>query len=95
MPRESMTRTTKTARVETRITPAKKARYQRAAAMRGLTFTEFVERSLDEAADRARKEYESVELTQRDANVFVETLLSDAEPRETLKSAAENYQRRA
>ncbi len=95
MPRESMTGTTKTARVETRTTPAKKARYQRAAAMRGLTFTEFVERSLDEAAERAQKELESVELTQRDATVFVEALLSELEPGEDLESAAKNYRQRA
>ena len=90
-----MTGATKTARVETRTPPAKKARYQHAAAIRGLTFTEFIERSLDEAAKRAENELESIELTQHDANIFVEALLSAPEPDENLKSAARNCRQRA
>ena len=96
MPTEPTTpHAAKTARVETRTTPAKKALYQRAAAMRGLTFTEFVERSLDEAAERAQKDLESMQLSRRDAEAFCDALVSDAEPGEHLQAAANRYRHRA
>lgn len=96
MPTEPATPpTTKTARVETRTTPAKKALYQRAAAIRGLTFTEFVERSLDEAAERAQKDLESMQLSQRDAEAFHDAFVSNAEPGEHLRAAAKKYMQRA
>ena len=63
--------------------------------MRGLTFTEFVERSLDEAAERAQKDLESMQLSQRDAETFYDALVSDAEPGEHLRSAAKKYMQRA
>ena len=92
--RTSLSRTTKTARVETRTSPAKKAIYQRAAALKGQTFTEFVERSLDEAAERAHREFEAMELTERDAKAFVSALLSDTKPTARLKKAAKSYRQR-
>ena len=90
----SPTRATKTARVEARTSKSKKAFYQRAAALKGQTFTEFVERSLDEAAERAHREFEAMELTERDAKAFVSALLSDTKPTARLKKAAKSYRQR-
>ena len=87
-------RTTKTARVETRTSPAKKALYKRAATLKGQTFTEFVETSLDEAAERAHREFEAMELSERDAKTFVAALLSDTKPSARLKKAAKSYRLR-
>ena len=86
-------RAAKTARVEARTSPEKKALYQRAAELRGQTFTEFVERSLDEAAERAHTEYKSMQLSERDAKRFVATLLGAPKPNAKLREAAKRYRR--
>lgn len=87
-------RPAKTARVETRTSARKKAFYQRAADLKGKSFTEFVEDSLDQAAARAHKEFETLELSVRDSKAFVAALLADAAPSRTLTTAAKRYQER-
>lgn len=84
----------KTARVETRTSARKKAFYQRAADLKGQSFTEFVEDSLDQAATRAHKEFETLELSARDSKAFVAALLGDAAPSRTLTAAAKRYKER-
>jgi uncharacterized protein (DUF1778 family) len=61
-----------------------KDKFQRAAATRGQTLTEFVVSALAEAADRTFREHELIELTERDQLAFAEALLSPA-PRPTSK----------
>lgn len=87
-------RPAKTARVEARTSAKKKAFYQRAADLKGQTFTEFVETSLDEAADRAHKAFETIQLFEHDSKAFVAALLSDASPSRTLQAAAKRYKKR-
>lgn len=87
-------RLAKTARIEARTSARKKAFYQRAADLKGQSFTEFVEDSLDEAAARAHKEFETLELSARDSKAFVAALLSDAVPSHTLTTAAKRYKER-
>ena len=86
-------RVAKTARIKARTSPEKKAFYQRAAELRGQIFTEFVERSLDEAAERAYTEYKSMQLSERDAKRFIAALLGDAKPNAKLREAARCYRR--
>ncbi len=64
------------------------------AARRGQSFTEFVESSLDEATERAQREFTSMELSQRDSKAFVATLLADDEPGPRLKAAAQRFKER-
>jgi uncharacterized protein (DUF1778 family) len=90
----SAIRTVKTARIEARTSPAKKTLYQRAAELKGQTFTECVERSLDEAAERAQRESEAMQLAERDARIFVSALLSDTTPSVRLSKAAKQYRDR-
>jgi uncharacterized protein (DUF1778 family) len=85
----------KTTRVEVRTTASKRERYQRAADLKGQTFTEFVEASLDQAAERVHQEFETMTLSQRDAKAFVNALLADTTPSRTLLAAAERYKARA
>ena len=87
-------RPAKTARVEARTSARKKAFYQRAADLKGQSFTEFVEDSLDQAAARAHKEFEALELSARDSKAFVAALLADAAPSGTLTAAAKRYKER-
>ena len=91
---KSHRRPAKTARVEVRTSAKKKAFYQRAADLKGQTFTEFVESSLDEAATRAHKEFEAIELSERDSRAFVAALLADATPSRALTAAAKRYKER-
>lgn len=91
---KSKKRPAKTARVEARTSAKKKAFYQRAADLKGQTFTEFVESSLDEAATRAHKEFEAIELSERDSKLFVAALLARATPTRTLMAAAKRYKTR-
>jgi len=91
---KSHKRPAKTARVEARTSPMKKAFYQRAADLKGQSFTEFVEDSLDEAATRAHKEFETLELSARDSKAFVTNLLADAAPSRSLTAAAKRYKER-
>ena len=86
-------RAAKTARIEARTSPEKKAFYQRAAELRGQTFTEFVERSLDEAAERAHTEYKPMQLSERDAKRFIAALLDAPKPNAKLREAAKRYRR--
>lgn len=86
-------RAAKTARIEARTSPEKKAFYQRAAELRGQTFTKFVERSLDEAAERAHVEYKSMQLSEHDAKRFIAALLDAPKPNAKLREAAKRYRR--
>jgi len=84
-PRES-------SRFAARVSPEKKSRWQRAAAIRGNTMTEFVVSSADAEAERTLKEAEFMELTQRDRMAFVKALLkAPASPNAKLQKAAERY----
>lgn len=91
---KSKKRPAKTARVEARTSAKKKAFYQRAADLKGQTFTEFVESSLDEASTRVHNEFRLVELSERDSKVFVAALLARTAPARTLMTAAKRYKRR-
>ena len=91
---KSRKRPAKTARVEVRTSARKKAFYQRAADLKGQSFTEFVEDSLDEAATRVYKEFETLELSARDSKAFVAALLADSAPSRTLTAAAKRYKER-
>ncbi len=76
-------------RIYTRTSAAKKALYEQVAARKGVTLTEFVEASLDEATERAQQEFTSMKLSQRESQEFVAAMLSDAEPGPRLKKAAQ------
>jgi len=91
---KSHKRPAKTARVEARTSARKKAFYKRAADLKGQSFTEFVEDSLDQAAARAHKEFETLELSARDSKAFVAALLADAAPSRRLTAAAKRYKER-
>ena len=76
-------------RINTRTSSAKKRLYEQVAARKGLTLTEFVESSLDEAVERARQEFTSMRLSRRDSKAFVAALLADDEPGPRLKKAVQ------
>ena len=81
-------------RLNTRTSSAKKALYEQIAARKGITLTEFVESSLDEAAARAQQEFQSMQLSRHDSQAFVAALLADDEPGPRLKAAARRFKER-
>lgn len=93
-PRPTAKRAIKTARGELRMTKANKALVQRAATLKGQSFNEFAETNLVEAAVRVQKDYESMELSRRDAKAFVAAMLADDEPSPRLKAAVQHLKAR-
>lgn len=78
-------------RLEARITEAQKALFQRAAAIQGITLTDFVVTSLQERAAEVVKDHDVMVLSAEDREVFVEALLNPPKPNEALRKAAQKH----
>jgi uncharacterized protein (DUF1778 family) len=83
--------TARIARLEARISPALKRRLEYAASLRGATLTEFVVQSAQEAATRAIRENEVLELSERASIAFAEMLLNPPTPNEMAMAAGKRY----
>lgn len=67
---------------------ALKAKIARAAALRGMTVTSFINGMLELAADRTLRRIESREATDRDSAALIAMLQQPAEPNAALRKAA-------
>jgi uncharacterized protein (DUF1778 family) len=83
----------KQARIEARISPKQKRLFERAAAIEGVTLTDFVISSMQRAATSAVEEYTMIELSERNQRTFVEALMNPPEPNEALREVAKEYSR--
>ncbi len=83
----------KTARIETRVTEAQKALFQRAADLTGRSLTEFMLSSAEEAAARTVREHDVLTLSGEDRDIFLRALLSPPAPPARLRQAAARYKR--
>ena len=83
--------TTKDARLDIRITPDQKDLVERAAAVSGLSLTNFVARCIEKAARRTLQDYEKMALTKRDSEAFVQALIRPSTPSRRLSRAAGRY----
>jgi uncharacterized protein (DUF1778 family) len=83
----------KQARIEARISPKQKRLFERAAAIEGVTLTDFVISSMQRAATSAVEDYTMIELSERNQRTFVEALMNPPEPNEALREAAKEYSR--
>lgn len=81
------------ARLETRIRTDQKRLIERAAALRGVTLTDFVIGTVHEAAARALNEHEVMFLGLADRARFVEALLHPPAPSPSLRRAVERHKR--
>ncbi len=79
-------------RLETRIASDQKAAIVRAAELTGRTLTDFVVNTAYKAALLEIERHEVVHLNREDSRRLAEALLSDDQPGERLKKAAERYQ---
>lgn len=81
-------------RLETRVASSHKKLFERAAAMRGQTLTDFVTTSLIESAISTVKMFEGLELGAADSKAFATTLLNPPKAPSRLAKAAKKYQQR-
>jgi uncharacterized protein (DUF1778 family) len=83
----------KTARLEARITAAQKELIERAAAYEGRTVSDFVLHSVQQAALGVIHEHETMRLNRAQSQAFVAMLLSPQKPKRALQKAADAYRR--
>ena len=82
---------TKKDRMNIRTTVERKAFYERAADIKGIPLTAFVEQALDEAAKRVIAEVERIQLTARDCQFLMDLLRNPTpEPTPAMLKAAED-----
>jgi len=82
---------TRNARPEARVSADQKELFQRAAALKGLTLSEFVIDSTHQAAAQGLQEHELIRQSRAEQIAFVSALLDPPEPGARLRQAAENY----
>jgi uncharacterized protein (DUF1778 family) len=81
------------ARIEARVSPKQKRLFERAAAIEGVTLTDFAISSMQQAAAKALQQHARLELSERDQQVFLEALTNPPEPNKALRQAAKAYTR--
>ncbi|MBI3292577.1 MAG: DUF1778 domain-containing protein [Elusimicrobia bacterium] len=91
--RKSQRRHPKSERLEARVSSQVKKLFEEAASLQGITLTDFVIASVEDAAKRTLQEQEIMRLSTRDRAVFVEALLHPPEPSQRLRTAVERYKR--
>lgn len=74
-------------RLEARISPEQKRLFKEAAALRGVTLTDFVVSSVYEAAVRTLEALHVIELSQNDQRAFVGALTRPPAPKAALRRA--------
>ena len=88
---ESKTKSSRSARLEARITLEQKDLLARAAALLGRSLTDFVVTSAYETAARTVREHEAMILSARDRKAFVNAVLHPPAPGARLRKAARRY----
>jgi uncharacterized protein (DUF1778 family) len=91
---ETESRSSRSARLEARITAEQKDILSRAAALLGRSLTDFVITSAYETAARTIREHETMVLSERDRKAFVSALLDPPAPGARLRKAARRYKQR-
>lgn len=79
-------------RLEARISQNLKQQIERAAAIKGLTLSSFVVRSMEQVASKVIQEHEHRQLSETAQQAFFEALMNPPEPNEKMLAAAKRYQ---
>ena len=88
----SATSAVQRARLEARVSAEQKALFERAAALQGVSLTDFLVQSAQAAAEATIRSRETLALTARDTAVLVEALLNPPPPNEALRRALARHQ---
>jgi uncharacterized protein (DUF1778 family) len=81
-------------RFEARLTPEQKRHIEQAARIKGISLSDFVIGSAEEAAVRTIRDYEVLALNDRARAVFVHALLNPPKPSPRLVAAVKRYKTR-
>ncbi|MGA2483566.1 MAG: DUF1778 domain-containing protein [Candidatus Acidiferrales bacterium] len=84
----------KSERLEARVTREQKRIIERAAELRGTTVTDFVVVSAQQAATETIKDFETLSLRDEAREVFVNAILNPPAPNTAARAAARRYQGR-
>jgi uncharacterized protein (DUF1778 family) len=82
-----------TQRLEARVSAEQKLFFQRAAALRGVSLTDFMIDSMREAAVKTVEEHDLLRLTAAEREIFVNVLLNPPDPNEALRLATKRYKK--
>jgi uncharacterized protein (DUF1778 family) len=80
-------------RIEARIAPELKAKFQTAADIENITLCEFLVKSAREAADSTIANHNVLKLSAEGSRAFADAILNPKEPNQKLKDAAARYKR--
>lgn len=83
--------TLKTERLEARVRPSDKAFIEDAASHLGISVADFLVSSAKERAEEVIRRRDQIQLSRRDQQAFVESLLHPAEATPALKAAVKAY----
>ena len=79
------------ARLEARVDPELKARWQQAADLEGRSLTDFIISSMEESSERVIQRHQRMKLDRQDTRDFVEAIINPPEPNKRLIEAARKY----
>ena len=82
-----------TARLEARVSREIKEQWQKAAAIAGLTLTDFVIASVQAKAQEVIQQHQIIKLSVDDSKAFAEAILNPSQPNNALSSAASRYKK--
>jgi uncharacterized protein (DUF1778 family) len=79
------------ARIEARVSVEQKRLFERAAAIEGVTLTDFAISSMQRAATRVVEGHATLKLSERNREAFVKALMNPPQPNKALRQAAKAY----
>jgi uncharacterized protein (DUF1778 family) len=91
MPRTTLTTSE---RLNLRLKPAAKRRIEQAAAFAGKSVSSFIVSSALETAEQTIREHETMALSRRDAEVFLDAILNPPRSNAKLREAIDEHRRR-
>ncbi|HEV2991383.1 MAG TPA: DUF1778 domain-containing protein [Candidatus Angelobacter sp.] len=80
-----------TERLEARVSAEQKQLFRQAAALRGVSLTDFIIESMREAAVKTVEEHDVMRLTAAERKIFIEALMNPPAPNDALRSATKRY----
>ena len=80
-----------TARLEARVSPEIKQLCQKAAAIAGVTLTDFLVLTVQKEASKVIEQHQRLKLTTSDGEAFIQALMNPEEPNKALQLAASRY----
>jgi len=89
---QSQASSTRSTRLEARVSPVQKALFQQAAALTGRTLSDLIVDSTQQAANRIVREHEVIQLSRETQIAFVHALLNPRPLPDRLIQAAQDYQ---